>query len=348
VDVGSLVSVQGLTTGSRLTLRLTAGEIGHIPADVQARVLPNTLFGDEYVDLALPSGASVTGRLAANAVVAADTSAPTVALYQAYTELHTLLGAVQPAKLQVALTALADALHGRGAQLGQLIANADTLLRTAAPSLAALGNDLHSVADISTALASSAPDLLSSLDDAVALSGTVVDKQNQLAELLVGGSELADQTGQLVLANSNQMIQLVHATGPIATLLAGNTGAPTAILNGTNNFLDAANRAFHTGRFVISAAATLNDAYPYTAADCPRYPGLAGPNCGAAPPPTHQTPPAPGGSSGSVGSPQEQQTLHQLVPLLPTNPGQQLNQVGQGLLDLLLGPLLRGSQVTVP
>ncbi|SFB28891.1 virulence factor Mce family protein [Amycolatopsis marina] len=360
VTVGRLAAVDGDLDGARLSLRMHADLLEQVPANVRARVLPRTLFGDQYIDLAVPAESRAEGNLVEGAVLAADTSGETVRLYAAYTRLYELITELRPADLQVALTALADALRGRGAEIGTMIDEASELAEDAGPLLDLLGEDVNTAARLGRDLAGAAPDLLASLDDAVALSRTVVAERQALSDLLTAGIELSGQSERLLADHADRFIQLVHATGPLAEAVTRHPGAVGESLDAADFFLDGAKRAFGTGRFAIDAALTFDDPYPYTAADCPRYPGLDGANCGdsvrergtgdeAAAAPAAPPPPLPetGGLTGPVGGEREREVIRQLAPLLPDGDSTAEEQpVDQ--LSLLLGPLVRGTRVVVP
>ncbi|RBM12574.1 mammalian cell entry protein [Prauserella sp. PE36] len=346
VPVGRLAAVDGGPGGSNLSLDLDPALLDRVPANVQVRLLPRTLFGDQYIDLAVPRGAEPEGSLAGGAVLTADTSGRTVRLYDAYARLYELITALRPAELQAALTALADTLRGRGAELGAMIDDAAELTGTARPLIDSLGEDLTTVAELVRDLSASAPDLMRALDDAVALSRTVVAERRSLGEVLAAGIDLTAQSERMLVGNADRVIRLAHSTEPIADVLGRHPDAAEEVLDAAGFFLQGAERVFATGRFKISAALTFDQPYPYTAEDCPRYPGLDGPNCGdPVPARSEQRTPAPGGLTGPVGSPQEKRTVEELTPLLPEPTAR--NQQPD-LLTLLLGPLLRGSRVVVP
>ncbi len=52
----------GRVDGARLSLALDPAFVGQVPADVSARLLPKTLFGERFVDLVPPAGWSWAGR----------------------------------------------------------------------------------------------------------------------------------------------------------------------------------------------------------------------------------------------------------------------------------------------
>ncbi|WP_163506953.1 MCE family protein [Fodinicola acaciae] len=346
VVVGTLLAVEAGTRTSKLVIRLRPAAVDAIPANVQVRLLPRTVFGQAYVDLVTPQSGP-HGELRDGSILRADMSAETIQLYQAFNRIYDLLTALQPAQLDAALTAVADAVRGRGDDLGTTIAELDTLTRQLRPTIQSVGPNLRALATLSEQLAQSAPDAFHALDDAVAISAVIVQKQQSLRQLLSAGTSLADESDRLLGDNSGRLIQLVRLTGPTLAALSGRSDRISDTLTSLHSFLDKGNQVFASGRLKMRAPIVFPPPQAYSAADCPRYPGLAGPNCGSAPPPAAAPPPAPpsGGTAGPVGSNQEQNTIGALFPDIvdPAAPGRTA-----GLLDILAGPILRGSQVVTP
>lgn len=280
VNVGTLSAVAATPAGSRLTLRINPARISAIPAQVQTRLLPLTLFGNSYIDLVPGANPGAGARLRPGAVLLADTSAPTVNLYQAYTRFARLLSAVDPAQLDMALTATADALRGRGAQIGHIIDELHTATTGLDPQLTKLISQLPTAAAMTRNLARSAPDLMQVMRNAVAESSTVLDEQRNIAALLSVGTRLENQAGDLMNSDGGEAVQMLYKTAPLVSALSARPGAVTGMLGSAQAFLNAANPVFSSGSFNMAARASLDDPYPYTSANCPHYPGEAGPNCG--------------------------------------------------------------------
>src|SRR5438309_3878709 len=55
IIVGSVQTITSDGDGATLKLRLDPAKARALPANVTVRMLPKTLFGEKYVDLALPS-----------------------------------------------------------------------------------------------------------------------------------------------------------------------------------------------------------------------------------------------------------------------------------------------------
>lgn len=356
VAIGELTGLVPGASGAELTLRLDRGKIDQVPRGVSARVKPKTLFGDQIIELRDQQRRSTSGTLAAGARIPADTSDETAQLYRTYTRIYELVNTLRPAEFQVALSTLADALRGRGAELGSAIDTADSLSRRIDPQ--DTDRSLTEIAQLGQQLSRSAPDLLASVDDATELSKMVNQHDGDIRGLLSSGTELAGRSRELLAEDGQRAIRVLHQFQPVSQALGENRHGIRQSLEGIEEFASEGSKTFRGGRFHIRAPVTLEDPYPYEPQDCPRYPGLDGPNCGPA-----QPPPAPvvhGGKVGPVGSPQERRALSELVPGLPLSPEVThpdpagVDPAGvdparpDGPLGLLFGPVVRGTQVVAP
>jgi virulence factor Mce-like protein len=280
VLVGSLAGVHRTLHDAVLTIHLDPSQVQSIPAGATVRLVPRSVFGDLYVDLVPPS--HITGPLQLPADLKADTSTPTVELDQALDAGYQLLTAVQPAKLDATLTAIAQALNGRGAKLGQLVEQVSKYTGQVAPHTGQLIHDITTVGTVGQELSRDAPDLLATLNDAVATSRTIVHSQPALTKLLNTGPTVADQTGTLLADNKVRLRTLVHLLRPVVGVLRGNQGNLVDAVKQLRAFLNGAAGALGHGPWLqVNAilAATLTGGIPYTAAQCPRYGKLAGGNC---------------------------------------------------------------------
>ncbi|WP_051387947.1 MCE family protein [Saccharopolyspora rectivirgula] len=335
VRVGEVIEVETSPRGSRLAIRVESRHLSSIPAQARARLLPKTLFGDQYIDLAVPAGGNRGAKLSPGAHLPPDTSVQTQQLYSVYLRLYELLDSMEPAKLQTALSALAEAVHGRGDRLRQVLDQASELAETSRPALDALGQDLATISTTATELGSASPELLAALDNTMSLTESIAADRAELSRLLTSGLELTEQAEAFLDQNAQRVIKLVRATEPFSEIIADHPGSISAAKASLEAFADSGNRAFATGFFKIRASLTLDQPYPYHPEDCPRYPGLAGPNC-----PSGQSP-----ALGPEGSEAEKGTLRQLAPLLPGAPS---GEASPDLLSVMFAPMLRGSEVVVP
>ncbi|HUR74700.1 MAG TPA: MCE family protein [Sporichthya sp.] len=352
VLVGRVGSIERQTgkPGAEVELRLDPGKAASVPADVTARSLPANFFGQSYVDLVPPKQSSTSAAAApirSGARVPADTSAQTVELQDVFAKLYRVLSAVQPGKLATVLGALSEALDGRGAAIGNLVGKADTYLRALQPALPTLQADITAFATFAENLNRQAPSLLDSVDDVLVLARTLVERQTQFLDLLGGGLGLTADARKLVGENEARLIRVSHQTRQIVGVLGAHPDAFSRGFVDLGAFLGGL-AATDAGRIGIDARLSGTPLPSYTAADCPRYPGLAGPNCtgggpNAAPGPGLLSPAVLYGGIGPIGSVSDRLAMAQVLAALEGGRG------STGDLGLLLaGSLLRGQTVLLP
>ncbi|MGN6472441.1 MAG: MCE family protein [Mycobacteriales bacterium] len=280
VLVGSLGGVHRTLRDAELTLKIQPSQLSHIPAGVTVRLVPRSVFGDLYVDLVPP--AQPTGPLRAGAHLVADTSTPTVELDQALDAGYRVLTAVRPAELNATLTALATALNGRGAKLGQLVDQLERYTSRVGPHTAELLHDIATVGTVAQELSRDAPDLLRTLRNAIAATEAVTASQPNITKLLAQAPPLASQTQHLLRLNRAKLRQLFTLLRPVARVLRSHRSDLVEGVLQLRAFLLGAARALGHGPWLeVDVAPDVSplDSRTYPAADCPRYAGTPGKNC---------------------------------------------------------------------
>ncbi|HEY3605717.1 MAG TPA: MCE family protein [Sporichthyaceae bacterium] len=340
--------------GARVTLRLIPAKAHAVPAAVTARSLPANVFGQDFIEL-LPPAATSGPSIRDGAVIVQDTSAETVELEDVFGKLYRVLTAVQPAKLSQTLGALAQALGGRGDQINALIGRTDAYLKQLKPQLPLLQQDITGFAGLAETFATQSPKLLDSVDDVLVLLRTLVARQAQFIELLSGGLGLARNAKDLLSNNSDNLIRVSHQGAQVIGAFGKH---PRAFGDGFVNLGDfLGGLAIHPGgKIGLDTQIVPDPLRSYGPADCPRYPGLDGPNCAS---PLAGKPPASAaaiggpnlslplvtyGGIGSVGSVSDRLALGQILAVLDRGAGRDYGDVGL----LLAGSLLRGLTVMLP
>jgi phospholipid/cholesterol/gamma-HCH transport system substrate-binding protein len=280
--VGRVKSITGGEEGVTLDLTMDNKLIDGIPRDVEARILPATVFGTTYVDL---TGGHLAGgrHLRAGDVIEQDTSVPTLELQKALDSIDRLVDALGPAELNTALSAVAGALDGRGEQLGRTIETLNDLLRKVTPKMPLIREDLGLLATNLETVSQAAPDLLDAVDDGLYVGAHLVKQKADLTRLLTGSSALVRDADRFLEANDAKLVRLVNTAvivsdgfydqrfGLVDTLLAIN--------NVTRKIQTVGNGGAARVDGVLVDAGRYND---YTRADCPRYGSARGGNCGGA------------------------------------------------------------------
>jgi phospholipid/cholesterol/gamma-HCH transport system substrate-binding protein len=202
--VGEVRDTDATAEGATLHLALDPDKAKLVPRNVQARLLPKTLFGEKYVDLQIPAQAGPPG-LREGQVIQQDRSQAAVEIDKVLNDLLPLLQAVKPAELNATLNALATALQGRGDQIGRNIEEADELLRKINPQLGTLVHDLHGLADVSDIYHAAAPDLIQTLRNLNVTSRTITDKTATIEQLIPATTALA-QDGDVFMRHNGPKI----------------------------------------------------------------------------------------------------------------------------------------------
>ncbi|MGW4110970.1 MCE family protein [Actinosynnema sp. NPDC004786] len=218
VPVGEVRAIRSRGDGAEVELALHPDQVRRIPANVTARLLPKTLFGERFVSLEPP--ADPTGSLGEGDVIEQDRTSAAIELERVLTDLMPTLQAVRPDKLAAALTSAARALRGRGATLGQAIARLDAYLRELNPQLPVLQEDITRFADVAGVYADAGPDLVRALADATAVSRTLADQRANL-DAVYGSltTAAADLTG-FVRAHGETAVALADRARPTLELVA--------------------------------------------------------------------------------------------------------------------------------
>jgi phospholipid/cholesterol/gamma-HCH transport system substrate-binding protein len=282
VLVGEVRSVSGDANGATITLAIDPDHLADIPADVSARLLPKTLFGERFVSLVPPAKPNGT-KLAAGDVIGQDRSENAIELQRVVDDLLPLLKAVSPQDLSYTLGAVADALRGRGDRLGQNLADLGSYVGEVNTVLPQLQADISRIADVADTYGSAADDLLAVLDNLSVTSTTLVDQAEQLRRTftVVDGSS-ATATDYLA-RNEASLISLAASSRPVLGLLAEYSPEYPCLLNGLARYKPLITEAFGgDGDPALNLNITVQfpARNPYLPGDQPAYLDNSGPSCG--------------------------------------------------------------------
>lgn len=257
-----------------------------IPAAVSARVLPGTLFGNEYVDLVTATTATTAVRPAAHladgAVVPADRSVATLRLMDTFSATQRLLAAVDPAQWDVALSQLADALDGRGARIAGLVRDGDAFLARWTALQPQVRRDLDLLTRDADLAGDVEPQLVAALRDTRPLARTLVEQQEGTTTLLTGTAALTDDMARFLRTHGAATARLLNATAANLEVFAQRHPAFALLLRKVPVLLRNGAAAVENGRIQMEGVLAPQLLDPYDAsdpADCPSYRGLRG-RCG--------------------------------------------------------------------
>lgn len=360
--VGQVRGISSNGTVATVDLALDPADVNLIPANVDARLLPTTLFGNTYVDLEIPPGPQARA-IQAGDVIPQDRSAAGIEVQQVLGDLLPLLRTVQPGKLNATLAAFADALEGRGDALGANLVRVDQYVSKLNPLLPQVQADLKELSQATDVFNAAAPDLLSVLRNFTVTSQTVVAKQDQLVAFLTGTQSFASTAQNFLEQDGQRIITVSQVSAPTIALLDEYSPEYPCLLNGLAQQDPRLQQVFSGGELHITLSVVIPRA-PYKPSETPRYDDRSGPSCRGLPDPSVPAPPikladgtsagyaGPSSStasssssliSGLAGTVAEQHVVNAILAPVMGVPPEQVPAVA----TLLFGPLARGTAVSV-
>ena len=356
--VGEVRSVSSNGKRATVDLALQPRTVGLIPANVTARLLPKTLFGEKFVDLQIPPRPS-QARLSEGDVITQDRTSTAIELERVLDNLLPLLRTINPGKLNATLNALATALEGRGKRLGENLELVDGYFTRLNPELPTIQQDLVGLADVSAIYADAAPDLVRMLRNFSVTTATIKDKSEVYAGFLAGTAGFATTTRQLLEEDGDRIIQLAAVGRPTLGLLARYSPEYPCLLQGLAQSDDFIGKTFANGELHITLEVT-RARKGYQPGEEPAWRENRGPECYGVPNPPR---PWPGNhfrdgtngdgsasaipqflldpQSGTSGSREEQGVVDALVAPQMGVPAGDVPDVA----TLLFGPMARGTAV---
>lgn len=224
VIVGKVAEIRPSDSGGvSIELVMSEDDIDQVPANVVARILPATVFGTTFVDLVVHGRSS--GRLEAGARIGADETQETLELQQALDDIDRLVKALGPAELASAIGSAAEALDGRGNQIGDTVRTLNSYLDRLNPRMPQVRRDLDALASTTRLLDQIAPDLLDATDDVLVTMNTIVTQQASLTALLSGGTTLARTARSFLDENERDLVRFIDGSAVLVDAVHDNRKA---------------------------------------------------------------------------------------------------------------------------
>jgi phospholipid/cholesterol/gamma-HCH transport system substrate-binding protein len=291
MDKGSKVTYNGVSIGrvagisevehdgkpaAKFALDVDPKYVGLIPANVIAKIQATTVFGNKYVSLTSPKNPSAQPITPGTVI---DATSVTTEFNTVFETLVELAQSVDPVKVNLTLSAAAQALSGLGDKFGQSIVNGNRILDDLNPQMPMLRHDIQQLAALGDVYANAAPDLFDALNNAVTTARTLNRHQAELDAALLAASGFAN-TGADVFSRSGPYLdRFIADLMPTAHLL--DTYSPEVFCT-IRNFADLAPRVavlesgnHYAAQLGVAVAGTEN---PYVYPDnLPRVNGRGGP-----------------------------------------------------------------------
>jgi phospholipid/cholesterol/gamma-HCH transport system substrate-binding protein len=188
VQIGRVASIsevqQDNKPAAKLILDISPQYMKLIPANVNAKIVATTIFGQKYVSLTPPQNPSPP--ISSQTVI--DARSVTTEINTLFQTVTSIAQQVDPVKLNLTLSAAAQALAGLGDRFGQSIVNANAVLDDVNPQQPQVRHDIQALAGLGDAYANAAPDLFDFLNNAVVTARTINAQQKDLDQALLSAA----------------------------------------------------------------------------------------------------------------------------------------------------------------
>lgn len=191
VQIGRVAGISEITRdgkpAAKLLLDITPRYLKLIPANVAATVKATTVFGNKYVALSSPAQPAAQ-PLTPSTVI--DATAVTTEFNTLFETLTSIAEKVDPVKVNLTLSAAAQALTGLGGKFGASLVNGNAILDDVNPRMHEIRADIARFAALAATYASASPDLWDALDHAVTAARTLNRQQVDLDAALLATAGL--------------------------------------------------------------------------------------------------------------------------------------------------------------
>ena len=195
--------------------------IKYIPANVDADIQATTIFGNKYVSLSTPRDPS-SQRVGPSDVI--DARSTTTEFNTLFETVTSLAEKIDPVKLNLTLSATAEALTGLGTKLGQSLVKANVAMDNLNPRLPRLQYGLQRLADTADIYTGAGPDFWDSLDNALTTVRTLNNQQGDLDAALLGAVGFGNTGAEVFERGAPYLVRALSDLTPTSRLL--NTYSP--------------------------------------------------------------------------------------------------------------------------
>ncbi|CMR81812.1 virulence factor [Mycobacterium tuberculosis] len=237
VEIGRVDTISEVTrdgeSAAKFILDVDPRYIHLIPANVNADIKATTVFGGKYVSLTTPKNPTKR-RITPKDFF--DVRSVTTEINTLFQTLTSIAEKVDPVKLNLTLSAAAEALTGLGDKFGESIVNANTVLDDLNSRMPQSRHDIQQLAALGDVYADAAPDLFDFLDSSVTTARTINAQQAELDSALLAAAGFGNTTADVFDRGGPYLQRGVADLVPTATLL--DTYSPELFCT-IRNFYDA-------------------------------------------------------------------------------------------------------------
>ncbi|MEE3064759.1 MAG: MCE family protein [Actinomycetota bacterium] len=193
VEIGRVAGISEITErgkpAAEVVLDVTPKYVNMIPANVAAEVKASTVFGNKYVALTSPKNPAPQPITPSTVI---DATAVTTEFNTVFQTLTSITEKIDPVKVNLTLSATAQALAGLGEKFGASLLNGNAILDDLNPQMPMIHLDIARLAALGDTYADAAPDLWAALEHAVTTARTLNRQQEDLDAALLAAAGLGN------------------------------------------------------------------------------------------------------------------------------------------------------------
>lgn len=220
VEIGRVKEILAVTDGdtpaAKLVMEVNPKFIKLIPSNVKGDIEATTIFGNKYVSLSSPPNPSPARISSADVIDARSVTTEFNTLFETVTGLAEK---IDPVKLNLTLSATAEALTGLGTKLGQSIVNANVALDNVNPRLGRLQYGMQRLADLADVYTAAGPDFWDALDNALTTSRTLNNQRGDLDAALLAAAGFGNTGADVFERTSPYLVRAMSDLIPTSKVL---------------------------------------------------------------------------------------------------------------------------------
>ncbi|WP_313676050.1 MCE family protein [Mycolicibacterium sp.] len=225
VEVGRVIKIESAQIdgkeAAKFAMEVKPKFIELIPQNVNADIQATTIFGNKYVALSSPKDPS-TARISSSDVI--DARSTTVEFNTLFETITGLAEKIDPVKLNLTLSATAEALTGVGGKLGKTLVTANTALDNLNPRLPRLQYGLQQLAGLADVYTGAGPDFWNGVDNVLTTVRTLNAEQGNLDALLLAAAGFGNTGADVFERGAPYLVRAMSDLIPTSQLL--NTYSP--------------------------------------------------------------------------------------------------------------------------
>lgn len=195
VEVGRVASISPAQIegepGAELVLNVKPRYLKLIPENVAADILATTVFGNKFVSLTSPRTAAPSPRsITADHVI--DARSVTTEINTVFQTIMDISEQIDPVKLNLTLSAAAEALTGLGDKFGASLVNANDIFDELNPRMGKFRHNLQALAGTADVYSDASPQLWDALENALTTVATLREHESDVDAALLAAVGFGD------------------------------------------------------------------------------------------------------------------------------------------------------------